>query len=634
MKTSIQLGGLALYLRARIAGFTMKRGIAVHTRTQQRHSLRDNLLILLHGLTQRIAKSVFLGIAAMGAILLVGATTAAYAGLENQDTGEGYWPSLPDEDKPEESPEEPSGGGAENTGSVTPPPAGAQPATYHDVAAMNAALDLFDGIAGGRMQVHDIGTTANGRPVRAVHIAANPNLYGTGTEASMADKPALLIECGMHAREWASPELCLKYLQVFALGFLLDPVRINDILANADIWVIPMVNPDGRAFDDMFGGDPNQYHTSTEPDPYDRGGWRPNMQLVECAESPSGFKFGIDIARSFSKGWIIANPNDPEVREDNCDSDHFHGYAPFQAVEAQILRRFVDNRMISMSLSVHSNGQSMGIRTASLNAIRDNVISLWNAEVPSLPLVTGATGGGKGQFPAWMADPSDTPGEPDIGTRRGAVALLMELPPKVDREKGIDYYAPPYQYDSNDSSNGFHPSAKAFLDQSLQGFYASVQYLAEQARRPWCPLTPGTLVPSAACSRDVGITGAKIAVCNDCVGTLAESPFGLYSSRQTNTAGPRRIVYRVQNFDSATAATVQVAVSVTSKPIGTAVANTTDLTSTTSFPLASGAATTGSVPFTFVAGRAYVVSVNAVSPTYAGETNPQNNDRQFRFIVQ
>ena len=141
--------------------------------------------------------------------------------------------------------------------------ASAQPATYHDVEAMDAAILLFDGVAGGRMQVRDIGTTANGRPVRAVHIAATPNLYGTEAEASMANKPALLIECGMHAREWAGPELCLKYLQVFALGFLVDPVRINGILANADIYVIPMVNPDGRARDDEAGGNPNNYYTST-----------------------------------------------------------------------------------------------------------------------------------------------------------------------------------------------------------------------------------------------------------------------------------------------------------------------------------------------------------------------------------
>ncbi len=184
-------------------------------------------------------------------------------------------------------------------------PASAQPATYHDVEAMDAAVLRFDGVAGGRMQVRDIGTTANGRPVRAVHIAATPNLYGTEAEASMADKPALLIECGMHAREWAGPELCLKYLQVFALGFLLDPVRINDILANADIYVIPMVNPDGRAWDDTEGGDPNKYWTSTVYGPERRRRLAPQRAGVAC-DNASGTAVGIDVARSFSTGWSDA----------------------------------------------------------------------------------------------------------------------------------------------------------------------------------------------------------------------------------------------------------------------------------------------------------------------------------------
>jgi hypothetical protein len=491
----------------------------------------------------------------------------------------------------------------------------AQPANYNDVAEIEAAIALFDGIGGGRMQVHDIGTTASGRQVQAVHIGETALFTGTALEASWAEKPVLLIECGMHAREWAGPELCLTYLQSFALGFLLTPARMADILAHADVWVIPMVNPDGRAVDDSAGGDPTNHWTDVSYHSGDSSGWRDNAQLVSCPANPWGISFGIDIARNFSTGWSGANLL--------CTSNQFRGDAPFQAVEAQILRRFVENRMISMSLSVHSNGQSMGIRTASLNAIRDNVIDLWNAEVPSLPLTTGATGGGLGQFPAWMADPSDTGGQPDMGARRGAVALLMELPPAS--------YAVPYQLSAGDGSNGFHPSAQVFLDDSLQGFVPALNYLAEQARRPWCPLTPGTLTPSAACIRDVGITGAKIAVCTDCVGTLAESPFGL-GSRQTNTAGFRRIVYRIQNFDSATAATVQVTVGVISKPIGPG-PYTTDLNSSTSYPLASGAATSGSVPFTFVSGRDYVVTVNAWPVTYAGETNTQNNYRQFRFIV-
>ena len=78
---------------------------------------------------------------------------------------------------------------------------------------------------------------------------------------------------------------------------------------------------------------------------------------------------------------------------------------------------------------------------------------------------------------------------------------------------------------------------------------------------------------------------------------------------------------------------MQTIVSVISKPIGSG-KYSTDLTSATSAPLAAGEATTGSVPFTFVAGRDYVVTVESWPVTYSGETNTQNNTRQFRFIVQ
>jgi hypothetical protein len=79
-----------------------------------------------------------------------------------------------------------------------------------------------------------------------------------------------------------------------------------------------------------------------------------------------------------------------------------------------------------------------------------------------------------------------------------------------------------------------------------------------------------------------------------------------------------------------------VAVSIFSKPTGSFGAYLTDLVNATSFPaapLASGAAATGSVPFTFVAGRDYIVDIVATGTSYANETNTQNNYRQFRFIV-
>jgi hypothetical protein len=44
----------------------------------------------------------------------------------------------------------------------------------------------------------------------------------------------------------AIAELYLLFLQAFHLAVLFDSVRVDDILANVDIWVIPMLNPDGR----------------------------------------------------------------------------------------------------------------------------------------------------------------------------------------------------------------------------------------------------------------------------------------------------------------------------------------------------------------------------------------------------
>jgi hypothetical protein len=104
-----------------------------------------------------------------------------------------------------------------------------------------------------------------------------------------------------------------------------------------------MVNPDGRAVDDSAGGDPTSYWTNTVYHAGDSAGWRDNAQPVNCAAIPLGFNWGIDIARNFSTGWSGADPS--------CTSNQFRGDAPFQTREAQTLRRFVDNWMISMSLT-------------------------------------------------------------------------------------------------------------------------------------------------------------------------------------------------------------------------------------------------------------------------------------------
>ncbi len=84
----------------------------------------------------------------------------------------------------------------------------------------------------------DIGNSANGRPILALRIGKNP-----------ANR-VLLVGCH-HAREWISVEV------PFLVGkYLIDNYKatpstrkekiINHLVDNAEIWVVPMFNPDGH----------------------------------------------------------------------------------------------------------------------------------------------------------------------------------------------------------------------------------------------------------------------------------------------------------------------------------------------------------------------------------------------------
>jgi len=46
-----------------------------------------------------------------------------------------------------------------------------------------------------------MGTTYEGRQINMVTVSLNPSAKST--------KPAIFLECGIHAREWVSPATCL-----------------------------------------------------------------------------------------------------------------------------------------------------------------------------------------------------------------------------------------------------------------------------------------------------------------------------------------------------------------------------------------------------------------------------------------
>ena len=86
-----------------------------------------------------------------------------------------------------------------------------------------------------RAQTIDIGKSVEGRALRVIKI-------GRPRPDGMA-KPAIWIDGGTHAREWISPA-AVEYL-VNQLVQNSASIEINTLVDNFDIYVLPILNPDG-----------------------------------------------------------------------------------------------------------------------------------------------------------------------------------------------------------------------------------------------------------------------------------------------------------------------------------------------------------------------------------------------------
>jgi len=96
-------------------------------------------------------------------------------------------------------------------------------AGYRSPDERERALDVL--AASSRAEVHLLGNSLDGRPIRAARVPC------TGRSGR-----ALLVCAGIHGPEYIGTEV--------ALGFL-ERVRALDLVDHADIWVVPSLNPDG-----------------------------------------------------------------------------------------------------------------------------------------------------------------------------------------------------------------------------------------------------------------------------------------------------------------------------------------------------------------------------------------------------
>ena len=195
-----------------------------------------------------------------------------------------------------------------------------QDAAYHN---FKETVDLLNQMASKHSDIaslFSIGKTVEGRDIWCLRI--NSNARGTAPSA----KPGALYIGNHHAREHLSNEVPL-----LLAAWLLDHRNDADVkkyIATLDIYIIPMLNPDGAEFDIKTGS--YQYY-------------RKNM-AVNADKSR-----GVDLNRNYDSWWCQAGASSYP------GSDTYCGPHAFSEPESQAVKRFIEARKnLKTHISYHS----------------------------------------------------------------------------------------------------------------------------------------------------------------------------------------------------------------------------------------------------------------------------------------
>jgi len=198
----------------------------------------------------------------------------------------------------------------------------AQDKAYHNYDRMKAAIDALAKSNPKLVSVFSIGKGWQGRDIWAVRF----NTTQSGTQASK--KPGALLVGNHHAREHLSVEIPIRIAEY--LSAKKDDPAVRKLLDSRDIYVVPMLNPDGAEYDISTGR--YQMH-------------RKNMRVNPDKE------LGVDLNRNCD--FLFGG----EGSSGSTYSDTYHGPSAFSEPETKALKTFLDSRPNVTTLnSFHSYG--------------------------------------------------------------------------------------------------------------------------------------------------------------------------------------------------------------------------------------------------------------------------------------
>jgi len=167
--------------------------------------------------------------------------------------------------------------------------------------------------------VFTIGTTPEGRPIRAIEISDRPGV----TE----DEPAIQFNGQNHAREVITSHIVADVISQLTDNYGIDP-QITDWVNNYKTVCVPMVNPDGV-----------QYVFSVN------NLWRKNRKNY------GGSCIGVDLNRNYPDLWGPGCGS-----SGTCTNEIYRGPSSASELETQALIALEDSYHFVMATSYHSYG--------------------------------------------------------------------------------------------------------------------------------------------------------------------------------------------------------------------------------------------------------------------------------------
>jgi hypothetical protein len=165
-----------------------------------------------------------------------------------------------------------------------------------DLPAINDYLDDLARASNGRARVMTVGTSVEGRELRALRIGS-----GNG-------RASVLVSGTQHAREWASPMVTMGFADALVRQGR-DP-QLRAITDAVDVYVLPVVNADGYVA---------SHH-----------GWRMQRKNMNP-------RCGVDLNRNFDVAFGMGAP------EGGCDDENYPGAVAFSEPETQAIKRLADS---------------------------------------------------------------------------------------------------------------------------------------------------------------------------------------------------------------------------------------------------------------------------------------------------